>query len=75
MIRSKLHLESVLIDRIVIQHEIHLWLKNYIVNETVPKGLVHDLFELSTSLYSEVRSYSQDVVKKGNQNVASLKLF
>lgn len=64
LVKSKKHLESILIERILIQHESHLWLKSMVVEENLPKVVLLDLLELSISLYSDVRSYSQDILYK-----------
>lgn len=66
LIRSKKHLESVLIERITIQYEMHLWLTNTLVMEsTLPKSIaLQDIFQLSISHYSEVRAYAQDLLQK-----------
>lgn len=64
MVRSKRHLESVLVDRVMVQHETHLWLKNFLVLETLPEQTIFDIFTLSTSHYSEVRTFAQDLMVK-----------
>ena len=40
------------------------WLKNMHLMEFVPAQTMDDLFELSVSHYSEVRSYAQEVTTK-----------
>ena len=64
LVQSKKHLWNIHIDRICIQHETHIWLKNFLVLETLPEAVVRDIFTLCISQYSEVRSYSQDLLFK-----------
>ncbi len=55
LVSNKEHLETIHIDRIAIQHETHLWLKNFLVEETLPTNMLDNVFELSVSQYSDVR--------------------
>ncbi|QQP39732.1 Uncharacterized protein FKW44_013543, partial [Caligus rogercresseyi] len=48
LIRSKKHLESVLLDRIAIQYRSFIWLKNIIDTARTPPPILNDLFELAT---------------------------
>ena len=64
LISNKKHLLNIHVDRICIQHETHVWLKNFLVQETLPMQVIKDVFELSVSHYSEVRSYAQDLLFK-----------
>ena len=57
-------MKNIHINRICIQHETHVWLKNFLVDETLPRPIVHSIFQLSVSNYSEVRSYAQDLLMK-----------
>ena len=66
MIKSKCHLASVLYERISLQHETFVWLKNTQLTEVaVPHTTaIEDFFALSTSHYSDCRIYSQDLLLK-----------
>eukprot|EP00096_Caligus_rogercresseyi_P015882 TRINITY_DN8371_c0_g1_i1.p1 TRINITY_DN8371_c0_g1~~TRINITY_DN8371_c0_g1_i1.p1 ORF type:complete len:1198 (+),score=314.38 TRINITY_DN8371_c0_g1_i1:1590-5183(+) len=64
LIRSKKHLESVLLDRIAIQYRSFIWLKNIIDTARTPPPILNDLFELATYRYSEVRSFAQDLLNR-----------
>ncbi len=61
---GKKHLLNIHVDRICIQHETHIWLKNFLSAETMPESAVTDIFQLSTSMYSEVRCYAQELLFK-----------
>ena len=61
---NKKHLWNIQMDRICVQHETHMWLKNYLTNETLPNQVVIDVFNLSVSHYSDVRSYAQELLFK-----------
>ena len=64
LVGNKQHLWSIHIDRICIQHETHIWLKNFLVSETLPVQIIKDVYQLSTSQYSEVRSSAQELLFK-----------
>ena len=64
MIQNKKHLWNIHMDRICIQHETHIWLKNFLVNETLPVQVLRDVYQLSVSHYSEVRSAAQELLFK-----------
>ena len=64
LVQNKKHLWNIHIDRICIQHETHIWLKNFLVSETLPDQVIRDIFQLCISNYSEVRSYAQDLLFK-----------
>ncbi|TRY93382.1 hypothetical protein DNTS_032873 [Danionella cerebrum] len=59
---SKQHIRALLIDRVMLQHE----LRNLTVEgwsyRSVHKDLINDLLRLSTSRYSQVRSRAQNVL-------------
>ena len=64
LVSNKKHLWNIHVDRICIQHETHVWLKNFLVVETLPKEAIPNIFELSVSHYSEVRCYAQELLFK-----------
>uniref|UniRef100_A0A0K2T807 Proteasome activator complex subunit 4 n=1 Tax=Lepeophtheirus salmonis TaxID=72036 RepID=A0A0K2T807_LEPSM len=64
LVRSKKHLESVLLDRIVIQFRTFIWLKNIIDTQRTPPQIINDLFELATYRYSEVRIFAQELLNR-----------
>ena len=37
LVGSKKHLLNIHVDRVCIQHETHVWLKNFLVKETLPE--------------------------------------
>ena len=64
LVRSKIHLPGVHIDRVCLQWETHLWLKNLLCLETLPRELMEDVLELCTHRYSEVRIAAQELLLK-----------
>ena len=64
MIRSKMHLPCVHRERITIQLEMQLWVKTMLVPENLPDLVLGDVFDLSVSLYHNVRSYAQGLLFK-----------
>ena len=46
LVRSKRHIEIIQYDRVLIQHECHMWLKNFITMAMLPKQLLLDVFDL-----------------------------
>ena len=64
MIQSKRHLETVFIHRILLQHENHVWIKNFLDMDKLPRKILQNVFSLSISHYGEVRSYAQDLLNK-----------
>ena len=64
LIRNKKHLESVLIDRILIQYESFIWLKNLLLTDQLSVEIIDNIFTLATYRYSEVRSFAQDLLNK-----------
>jgi proteasome activator subunit 4 len=69
LMSNKKHLASVHIDRIAIQHETHFYLKNYLAKETLPEQVIRDVFQLSVSHYSEVRTTAQELLFKIDNRV------
>ena len=61
---SKLHLNNVHLDRISIQWESQIWLKNLLVQDSLPPDTVSDLLDLCTEKYSETRILSQELLLK-----------
>ena len=64
LIRSKRHIDIIQYDRVLIQHECHMWLKNFITINMLPKQLLLDVFDLSVSHYSDVRIFAQGLLQK-----------
>ena len=64
LVRSKKHMPGVHIDRVCLQWETHLWLKNLLCLETLPRALLNQVLELCTHLYSEVRMAAQELLLK-----------
>ena len=64
MVREKRHIDIIQYDRVLIQHECHMWLKNFITMKMLPKQLLLDVFDLSVSHYSDVRIVAQGVLSK-----------
>lgn len=64
MVGCKQHLLSIQVDRVSLQHETHVWLKNFLTMETLPEQVVSDIFNLSVSRYSDVRALAQDLLLK-----------
>ena len=62
--QNKRHLETVFMHRILLQHENHIWIKNFLDIEKLPKKVLQNVFTLSISHYGEVRSYAQDLLNK-----------
>ena len=62
--QNKRHLETVFMHRILLQHENHIWIKNFLDIEKLPKKVLQNVFILSISHYGEVRSYAQDLLNK-----------
>jgi len=62
--RGKAHLPSVILERISIQWETHLWLKNLLVLECLSDRILEDIFSLCVHQYSEVRILAQEVFHK-----------
>lgn len=50
--------------RILLQHENHIWIKNFLDIDKLPKQILQNVFTLSISHYGEVRSYAQDLLNK-----------
>ena len=50
--------------RILLQHENHIWIKNFLDIDKLPKQILQNVFALSISHYGEVRSYAQDLLNK-----------
>ena len=64
MVKNKRHLEVIHQDRVLLQHEYHLWLKNYISIEMIPEQMLLNIVELSVSHYSAVRIMAQNLLNK-----------
>jgi len=64
LVGSKLHLNNVHLDRISIQWESQIWLKNLLVQDSLPPDTVSDLLDLCTEKYSETRILSQELLLK-----------
>jgi hypothetical protein len=64
LIREKKHLPSVILERICIQWETHVWLKNLLVIESLSERMFEDLFSLCVHQYSEIRILSQEILLK-----------
>uniref|UniRef100_A0A8C1X656 Proteasome activator subunit 4a n=1 Tax=Cyprinus carpio TaxID=7962 RepID=A0A8C1X656_CYPCA len=59
---SKQHIRALLIDRVVLQHELRNLTKEGCCYRSVHQDLINDLLRLSTSHYSQVRSKAQNVL-------------
>nr|XP_055026346.1 proteasome activator complex subunit 4A [Misgurnus anguillicaudatus] len=59
---SKQHIRALLIDRVMLQHELRNVILGSCDYKTVHKDLINDLLRLSTSRYSQVRSKAQTVL-------------
>ena len=64
LVGNKKHLWNIHIDRICVQHETQIWLKNFLVHETLPEQLQRDIYQLCVSQYSEVRHAAQELLFK-----------
>ena len=62
--RNKKHLPGVHLDRVALQWETQLWLKNLLLMETLPADLMSHVMTLCTHRYSEVRIAAQDLMLK-----------
>merc|ERR1719192_424448 len=72
LVRGKRHLAGVHLDRVALQWETHVWLRNLLVMETLPVEVVDHLMTMSTHRYSEVRIAAQDILLKVPQRLACL---
>uniref|UniRef100_A0A673KK60 Proteasome activator complex subunit 4A n=1 Tax=Sinocyclocheilus rhinocerous TaxID=307959 RepID=A0A673KK60_9TELE len=59
---SKQHIRALLIDRVMLQHELRNLIKEGCCYRSVHQDLINDLLRLSTSRYSQVRSKAQNVL-------------
>uniref|UniRef100_A0A3B4EMS0 Proteasome activator Blm10 mid region domain-containing protein n=1 Tax=Pygocentrus nattereri TaxID=42514 RepID=A0A3B4EMS0_PYGNA len=59
---KKQHIRALLIDRVLLQHEMRTLLVEGCEYKTVHQDLLRDLLRLSTSTYSQVRSKAQSVL-------------
>ncbi|TSK14769.1 Proteasome activator complex subunit 4B [Bagarius yarrelli] len=59
---KKQHIRALLIDRVLLQHEMRKLLVDGSEYKTVHQDLLRDLLRLSTSTYSQVRSKAQSVL-------------
>uniref|UniRef100_A0A671S4I9 Proteasome activator complex subunit 4B-like n=1 Tax=Sinocyclocheilus anshuiensis TaxID=1608454 RepID=A0A671S4I9_9TELE len=59
---KKQHIRALLIDRVLLQHEMRKLLVEGCEYKTVHRDLLRDLLRLSTSTYSQVRSKAQNVL-------------
>uniref|UniRef100_A0A671S8A7 Proteasome activator complex subunit 4A-like n=1 Tax=Sinocyclocheilus anshuiensis TaxID=1608454 RepID=A0A671S8A7_9TELE len=59
---SKQHIRALLIDRVMLQHELRNLTKEGCCYRSVHQDLINDLLQLSTSRYSQVRSKAQNVL-------------
>lgn len=64
MIKSKIHLPCIHRERIMIQIEMHIWLKTMLVPENLPDSVLDDIFDLCVSQYHDVRNYGQGLLMK-----------
>ena len=62
--RNKKHLPGVHLDRVLLQWETHLWLKNLLVMETMPVDMMNHVMTLCLHRYSEVRMAAQELMLK-----------
>ena len=62
LVCSKKHLRNIHIDRICVQHETQMCLKNFLVQETLLEQLQKDIYQLCVSQYSEVRIAAQELL-------------
>ncbi|XP_053495926.1 proteasome activator complex subunit 4B isoform X1 [Ictalurus furcatus] len=59
---KKQHIRALLVDRVLLQHEMRKLLADGCEYKTVHQDLLRDLLRLSTSTYSQVRSKAQSVL-------------
>jgi len=64
LVRGKKHLPSVHLERITLQWETHIWLKNLLVLESLPRNMLERIFALCIHRYSEVRVVAQELFLK-----------
>lgn len=64
LVKGKKHLPSVHLERITLQWETHVWLKNLLVLESLPRSLLDHIFALCIHRYSEVRVVAQELFLK-----------
>ena len=64
LVKSKRHLSCIHRERTEIQYELHLWVKTMVGEDVLPEDALDDIFELATSHYQDVRSYSQTLLHK-----------
>jgi len=64
LVRGKKHLPSVHLERITLQWETQVWLKNLLVMESLPSTMLEHIFGLCIHLYSEVRVVAQELFLK-----------
>jgi len=64
LVKGKKHLPSVHLERITLQWETQLWLKNLLVLESLPRSLLDHIFALCIHTYSEVRVVAQELLMK-----------
>ena len=64
LVKGKKHLPCVHLDRITLQWEKQLLLKNRLVHESLPRSLLDHIFALCIHTYSEVRVVAQELLIK-----------
>ena len=64
LVRGKKHLPGVHLERITLQWETQVWLKNLLVLESLPEKTLHHIFALCIHNYSEVRVIAQELLLK-----------
>jgi len=64
LVRGKKHLAGVHFERIALQWESQLWLKNLLVLESLPREVLSQIMSLCIHRYSEVRMVAQELVMK-----------
>ena len=72
LVRSKRHIEIIQYDRVLIQHECHMWLKNFITMAMLPKQLLLDVFDLRSVERSKIASRISRVSRLGLSDSASI---
>ena len=64
LVRGKIALPGVHLDRVALQWETHVWLANLLVLESAPRDLLERVFRLCVHRYSEVRVVAQELLLK-----------
>jgi proteasome activator subunit 4 len=64
LVRGKRHLPGVHLERVTLQWETQVWLRNLLVLESLPRATLQHIFALCIHHYSEVRVVAQELFLK-----------